>query len=132
MTNQTVRLMLNINAGADADVKDLEQLTYYLKGELAGLDGDVDLVRAGETPKKAKAGDPVIWGKLLLALTASGGVLTTLIGVLKSWLTSHERRSVTLEIDGDKLEVTGISSKEQQQLINAWLSRHREILIAND
>jgi hypothetical protein len=39
---------------------------------------------------------------------------------------------VTLEIDGDKLEVTGLSSEEQQRLINAWLSRHGGIVIANE
>ena len=76
--------------------------------------------------------DPVTWGALLVALTASGGVLTTLVNTLQSWLTRHERRSVTLEIDGDRLEVTGISSQEQQRLIDTWLSRHGEIVIAND
>jgi hypothetical protein len=133
MLDQTIQLILNIDAGPEADVEELEQLTLQLRGELVELDVEaVDLVRAGEVPDRAKAGDPITWGALLVALTASGGVLTTLINAIQSWLTRHERRSVTLEIDGDRLEVTGVSVEEQQQMINAWINRHRGIVIAND
>jgi hypothetical protein len=133
MPDQTTQLMLNINAGPETDEEELAELTRQLREELLELDVEaVGLVRAGEAPERAKAGDPVTWGALLVALVASGGVLTTLINTLQSWLTRHERRSVTLEIGGDKLEVTGISSEEQQRLINTWLSRHGGIVIAND
>ena len=133
MTGQTTQLMLNIDAGPETDVEELEQITRRLREELAELEVEaVDLVRQGEVPRGAKAGDPIAWGALLVALTASGGVFTTLINTLQSWLTRHERRSVTLETDGDKLEVTGTSSEEQQRLINAWLSRHPGIMIANE
>jgi hypothetical protein len=133
MPDQTTQLMLNIHAGPETDEEELAELTRQLREELLELDVEtVGLVRAGEAPERAKAGDPVTWGALLVALVASGGVLTTLINTLQSWLTRHERRSVTLEIDGDKLEVTGISSEEQQRLINTWLSRHGGIAIAND
>ena len=85
-----------------------------------------------EKPKKAKAGDPITWGTLLLTLAASGGVLTTLINALQSWLTRHDRHKLSLEIGSDKLEVTGISSEEQRRVIEAWLSRHKEVEVAND
>jgi hypothetical protein len=66
---------------------------------------------------------------LLLTFAASGGVLTTLINVLQSWLSRHERRSMTLKIGDDELEVTGISSEQQQQLINDWLSRNKGLVL---
>jgi hypothetical protein len=92
----------------------------------------IDLVHAGEIPERAKASASVDWGTLLVTLAASGGVLTMLANMLQSWLTRYDRHSVTLEIDGDKLEVKGISSEEQQRLIDAWLSRHLGIVVAND
>lgn len=52
--------------------------------------------------------------------------------VILTWLTRRERRGVTLETDGDRLEVTGTSSEEQQRLINVWISRHPGIMIANE
>jgi hypothetical protein len=119
-------LTLKIDAEADADEQELQLLTSRLKAELEDLKEleSVDLARKGEAPPRAKVGDPIAWGDLVLALIASGGVLTTLIGVLQNWLSRHERRSITLEIGGDKLNVTGIRSDEQQRLIQEWISRH--------
>jgi Effector Associated Constant Component 1 len=127
MMDGAVRLALTILPGWDADQSELERLTQSLRRDLSSLDvQSVDLVRAGTVPSRAKAGDPVSWGQLIVALAASGGLLTTLIGALQAWLTNPERRSVTVEIDGDKLSLTGSSNLEQQRLIDAWISRHNQ------
>lgn len=132
MVDQTIQLLINLDAGPEADVKELAELTKRLQRELLKLDIEaVDFASAAEVPVRAKSGEPVTWGMLLLTLAAAGGVLTTIINVLQDWLTRQEKRSLTLEIGGDKLQVTGISSEEQQRLINAWLSRHQEAVIAN-
>ena len=126
MTSDQIRLQLNIDADQEPDVEELAYLTRQLREDLLHLDVEtVDLARAGEAPTGTKAVDPVTAGTLLVTLAASGGVITTLINALQSWLTRHERRSLTLEMGGDKLEVTGVSSEEQQRLIEAWLSRQR-------
>lgn len=131
MTYQATRLTLNINPGPQADAEEIAELTRQLRTEVMELNVEsIDLVHAREVPAQAKSGDPITWGTLLVTLAASGGVLTTLINVLQPWLTRHKGCSVTLEIDGDKLEVQGISSKEQRRLINDWLSRHPDFLIA--
>ena len=133
MPEKTKQVILNIDAGQEDDPEEIERFTQQLREELTELDVEaVDLVRAGETPAKAKVGDPITWGMLLLTLAASGGVITTVINVLQSWLTRQERRSISLEIDGDKLEIKGISSKEQQRLINEWRSRHAKGEVGND
>jgi hypothetical protein len=65
------------------------------------------------------------FGTLVVTLAASGGVLTTLINVVQSWVARSDRHAITLEMGGDKLAITGVSSKEQTKLIAAWLSRHK-------
>ena len=133
MTDQEIQLLLNLDAGPEADDEELAEFTEKLREELLELDiQTIDYVSVGEAPARAKSGEPIILGKLLLTLAASGGVLTAILNVLQDWLTRYEERSVTLEIEGDKLQVTGISSEEQQRLINAWLTRHQGIVIAND
>jgi hypothetical protein len=127
MMYQNTQLVLGIDVGQDADEEELADLTRQLREEVLELDVDaVDLVRSGETPERAKSGDPVAWGNLMVTLVTSGAALVTLISTLQAWLKPHQRRncSVSLEIDGDKLEVTGISSEEQQYLIDSWLRRH--------
>ncbi len=124
MSEKRVGLKLQFGDGPQTDKEELEMVTRQLREELLGLDvEDVDFVSTGEAPEKAKAGDPVTWGTLLLTLAASGGVITTVINAVQSWLTRADRRSITLEIDGDKLEIKGISSEEQQRLTDEWLKR---------
>ena len=133
MTDQTGQLLLTLDAGPGADAEELAEVARQLRTELLELDVEtIEFGSSGETPEGAKAGSAVDWSTLLLTLAASGGALTTIIGVLQSWLTRFEKRSVTLEIDGDKLEITGISSKEQRRLVDAWLSRHRGFVVADD
>ncbi|MBD1862435.1 MULTISPECIES: hypothetical protein [Trichocoleus] len=125
MAKQTAQLLLKISSELDLDAEELEQLTQQLREELLELDVEsVNLVRAGEAPKGAKVGDPISWGTILVTLLAAGGVVTTLINAIQSWLARDERRSIIMEINGDKLQITGVSSKEQQQLIDAWIDRH--------
>lgn len=66
--------MLKIDAGLEVDAKELEEVTRQLRNELLELDVEaVDLALAGEVPERAKAGDPIAWGTLLVTLAASGG-----------------------------------------------------------
>lgn len=124
MAGNNIQLTVTLAAEPDTDVEDLERLTRQLRDELSELDVQAGFVTGGPAPANTKAGDVIEWGTLLLTLAASGGVITTLIGALQAWLTRHDRRCVTLEIDGNKLQVTGISSTEQKQLIDVWVRRH--------
>ncbi len=128
MTNQPVRLLLHVDTELEPNGEELETLTYQLREELEELDHlHVDFVSQGEVPEKAKVAEPITFGTLILTLAASGGVLTTLISAIQGWLNRNGQRSVTLEMGGDKLVVTGISSEEQRRLINDWLTRNRNV-----
>jgi hypothetical protein len=134
------RLVINIESASkekqndnDDDPEELERLTHNLRDDLTEVDAieKVDLVtKEGEqAPKGSRAGGEVAaLGSLLVTLGASAGttIIPNLVNTLQSWLTRHERRKISLEIGGDKLEVTGVSDKEQQRLIDAWISRHME------
>jgi hypothetical protein len=125
-----LRLKLNIDLGTTADASDLETSTLQLHNQLLELEvQEVALVTDGEKPAAAKVGDPITWGALLVTFAAAGGVLTTLINALLSWLSQDDRRSITLEIGGDKLEVKGLSPSEQRKLVDEWLKRHQQVLL---
>ena len=118
-------MQLNISiASSDADAEKLEQLTVQLKEELSNLHvNDVNIPRNVNVPEGAKAAGALSWGTLLVTLAASGGIITTLINVIQTWLSRNERRSVSIELDGDKLELSGISDDDQQQIIDLWIER---------
>lgn len=118
-------LVVHVTADADADEQELAELTGRLREELLELDvDDVELVRSGEPPPGAKGLDVVQVGELLVSTVTSSHVLSAIVGVVRSWLSRARQRSVKIEIDGDVLEVSGLSSTDQQRLIDQWIAKH--------
>jgi hypothetical protein len=60
----------------------------------------------------------------LIASFARPELLAAIVAAVRSWLGGAGGRSVKLEVDGDALELTGVSSKEQRRLTDEWLRRH--------
>jgi hypothetical protein len=120
--------------GDDDDSQELERITYSLRDDLTDLDAveKVDLVTKGVAPERSKGGELAALGSLLVTFGASAAaaagstIIPNLTNALQSWLTRNERHKITLEIGGDKLEVTGLADIEQQKLIDVWISHHLE------
>lgn len=123
MADQPLQIMLHLNAGGVADADEQAQLSQRLRLEIRELDVDaVDWVRAGDAPAGAK-GDVATLGTL--AVTLAPTLITPLMGMLSSWLSRHERASVTVESGGQKLVVTGSPSAQQQQLVEAFIKQSK-------
>ncbi len=132
MTIEATKLLIKINPSPDVDLEELEKLTRKLRQELLELDIEsADFVVQGEKLVGAKAGDPINWGTIIVTLLAAGGVATKLVDLSQTWLTYNQQQSIILEIDGDKLEVKGISTEEQQKLIDMWIERHNKKIITD-
>ena len=133
MTHQYVKLTVNREVGHEIEPNELEFLTQQLRKELMDLDvAYVDHISSSNSVEKAKAGPVFQWGELLIALAASGGVLHVLIDFLREWSLRQNKTVIKLELDGDKIEVAGNPSNEQQRLIDTWLKRHSKKLSANE
>ena len=65
--------------------------------------------------------------ELVVGLVATPEVLASIIGTVRSWLGRNRGRSVKLTLGGDALEVSGVSSAEQERLIDLWVSRHATV-----
>ena len=123
MTAELTELTLSIGAGPAADEQELAELTQHLREDLLETRVEsVERVHGVEAPAGSK-GDPVTLASLLVTLAPTA--LTGLIAVLQSWLTRHERTSLTLQRGEQKITVTGALSKEQQQVIADWLHTNK-------
>jgi hypothetical protein len=120
MTGMHVRL--TVDAGPGSDAEETAELADRLRGELEAHELDAETV-AAPAPVGSK-GLGVDIGSLLVVLSASGGVLTSLIGTLQAWLLRQSGSKLLLEIDGDRIELTGVSDVEQRRALDAWLARH--------
>jgi hypothetical protein len=118
-----VHLLLTLDP--DADDEELERSTRQLRAELLNLDAEsVTLVRSGDAAAGAKVADPVTVGAIIVALSASGGVLTTLIDTVRDWLARRSAHKVVVTIDGDTIELDNATADEQRDIVMAYIHRH--------
>lgn len=116
-----------LDAGPDCDAEDLAELTQRLRGELLDLDVDaVELATEGEAPVGAKGVELIAIGGLVVRFVMKATVLRSVVDATVAWMTRQQARSVKLTLDGDTLEVTGVSSDEQSRLIELWVARHAD------
>jgi hypothetical protein len=118
-------LALEVQALPDTDSERLAELTRRLRAEL--LDLDVDAVKpmtAAGAPDCAKGVELLAFGALVVQFVLQEEVLTSIVDGVRSWIQRQSARSVKLTLDGDSLEVTGLSSSEQDRLVELWVARH--------
>ncbi len=124
MNEHPATLAIQVTVGPDGDVEEIARATAYLRRELLDLDVDaVEMPGAGVPPPGARAVDVAAIGALVVNL-ADSQLLAAVAMAVRSWLAGSPRRSIKLDLDGDALELTGVSSREQRRLTDEWLARH--------
>jgi hypothetical protein len=127
MTERVAWLGLCIEAGSEADAEELAGLAVDLREQLLELDIErADPATAGQAPAGTRAGEILVAGALTVMLALSKKLLTAFTETVQSWVSLSGGRSVKLELDGDVLEVTGITRGDQRELIQAWIDRHTD------
>ncbi len=104
------------------DDRELAELTHLLREDLLDLDVQaVDAVPSGrDAPDLSKGVLEVVGG--WLAVNLGPEVLRTVVARVSTWA-SRNSRSVELSLGGDVLKLTGVTSAQQERLIDEWLAR---------
>jgi hypothetical protein len=123
---QPATLGIQVTTGANSDPEEVAEATLQLRRELLDLDVEaVELPGGGEAPPRTRGADLAALGALLVTI-AQPELLGPMVTAIQSWLGSSRQRSVKLELDGDILELTGVSSSEQRRLTDEWLRRQQD------
>jgi hypothetical protein len=118
-------LTVEAEATADTDAEELAQLTNHLRDELLGLDVDaVYSATGGQAPDSSKGIDLLAAGGLVVRFVLRQDLLQSIIDGVRSWLGRQHARSIKLTLDGDSLELTRVTSAEQDRLVELWVMRH--------
>ena|SRR5690348_3104955 len=101
---------------------DTEEALLRLRREVLDHPGvaDVRAVSPVPAPTGSKAVDGMVAALSVTVLHPS--VLAAVVETVRGWA-GRGNRTVRVEIDGDVLNLTGVTSAQQQQIIDAWLSR---------
>ena len=115
-------LIVQVLPVADSDMEELADLAAELHAELLSVDGvSVAPLPAEAAPEGAKGlGDVAGW---LAAQFGTLDGLRALVATIRGFA-ARTGRTVEVSIDGDHLKVTGVTSRQQGEIIDAWLARH--------
>ena len=123
MDQHLVILAVQVAVGPDGDAEEAARATLQLRRELLDLDVDaVEAPQAGRPPPGSKGVDVAALGALVVNI-ADSQLLAAVVTAVRSWLAGSSRRSIKLQLGGDALELSGVSSKEQRRLTDEWLAR---------
>jgi hypothetical protein len=115
-------LILQVLPATDSDAEELADLAAELRAELLSMDGtSVAPLPAEAAPQGAKGlGDVAGW---LVAQFGTPDGLRALVAAVRGF-TSRTGRTVDVTLGGDHLVLAGVTSQQQEKIIDAWLARH--------
>jgi hypothetical protein len=125
MNGDPIQLEINLHVDDDVSPLEMESLTAAMRRELLRLDvQSVDRVSAGPAPPGAKGVELEALGALIVSIGQAAPVLGQVVEAIKAWVARSPSRSVKLTLQGDTLEVGGMSETQQRQVIKDWMARH--------
>lgn len=113
---------LFVTVGADdADPEEIADLTRSLRRELLNLDiEDAAFAQGAALPEGAKSAGAIDWNTVILTLIGSGGVVSSLVMVLNSWVQRNPQTKLHLTLpDCGELKIEGSLSANNALYHNA-------------
>ncbi len=119
MITEPASITFTIDCQEATDLDEIARLSTDLREDLIEVGAEsAERLRGGEAPARSK-GDPITLGSLLVTLAPTA--LTGLVALLQSWLTRHERATLTLQRGEEKITASGVLSQDQRRVIADWL-----------
>jgi hypothetical protein len=123
-----VRVLLRVDPEPGTDPETADQLGRRLRAYLRELDVEsVSSAPGVSAPAGAKGADPVTLAAVVVAVSASGGVLTGVLDGVREWLARQSAaRRITVTLDGDTLVLERVTAGEREQLVETFVRRHTD------
>jgi hypothetical protein len=112
--------------GLDPDA--IDRLGRQLRNELRSLDVDVVQPPDPGAPPGVQGGDAASLSEWLVTMRTGEGEFVTVVATIRDWLgrRAAEHR-VTLTVDGDTLELSGVTPVERAELVETFVRRHQSV-----
>jgi hypothetical protein len=119
------QLRVSVCVGPDATADDTAIAS--LRTDLIEVDGlkQIETITQSSNyagPEATKS--PTSLGVVGLTLTIAPLALKQVAAITRMWLDRQKARTITMEVNGEKLEISASSSSEQRAALDLFLERH--------
>ncbi len=127
------QIKVHIKPEEQDDKQEIDSLAHSLRDDLLNL--DVEEVHLLHEKAPLPAGSKGVEGATAIGSMivdfVSGNIIKEVTQTVQAWIRRNENRAITIEMaDGDKIDVKGISSKDQQRIIDAWVMRQMQKMMS--
>jgi hypothetical protein len=116
------QMTVHIKPEEEDDKQEIDSLSRSLRDDLSHLDVEEVHLLYEKPPPDSKAVEGAAIGSMIVDF-GGGAAIKEVPQTVQAWIQRNENRSIILEIEGDKIDVKGISGKDQQKIIDAWIMR---------
>jgi hypothetical protein len=115
-------LTIRVQPSADGDDDEVAEITRRLRGELLDLDVEsADPIAGPSAPGGAKGLETLLgWIAVRLGKEALPPVVRAVVN-----FATRSGHKIEITIDGDTLKVNGVTSAQQERIIDEFFDRHR-------
>lgn len=120
---------VNLQLEGYEDQERLDQLGQQLHDELRDEDGlEVEFQTLGDAPPGSKGliETSIAFSSLLVAVASSHDDIATFADVLVAWVRRQPRCRAEVEINGQKVTITGGADDAVKQIVDAWNQSQRQ------
>lgn len=120
---------VNLQLEGYEDQERLDRLGQQLHDELRDEDGlEVEFQTLGDAPPGSKGliETSIAFSSLLVAVASSHDDIATFADVLVAWVRRQPRCRAEVEINGQKVTITGGADDAVKQIVDAWNQSQRQ------
>jgi hypothetical protein len=118
----TVTMHVHLRDDAVPD-EHLDEMTTTVRADLLCLEGTVGVTsQKGTAPEGARAGTAVELGALLVTCKPAADALASVVSTLGQWVHLRPKRSVEVEVNGQRIALQGHSAQTERELVDAWVA----------
>jgi hypothetical protein len=118
-------LAVKLDAGPDADPREVDYMAQVLRSELLRLDVEAVELSGEETepsPEAVPGFGLAGVGEVTIRLV-DAGALKSAVELVKAWTRRDAVRRAKLDVAGDSLELSAAAAAERQALVDGWIER---------
>jgi hypothetical protein len=114
---------IHVMAGDSVDLEGVDHAARRLRRELVEHEFETGPV-LGVAPDGSK-GDAAVVGAVAVALVGAGGMIPTLIAVLRDWLGRRaDPQRIVVKVGEDSVELDRPTFAERERLLEIFLAKH--------